>query len=258
MHNMCDEILLLDVGNTRLKWAWQKGEEFSPGGEIVHAGQLDAEQLMQISRDHSPSQVVATCVADDKVTEALYKQIECQLDKAVEFVTAVTQAQGITNAYLQPAQLGSDRWAALVAAHQGWPGFLCVIDAGSALTVDLVRPDGQHLGGYILPGLGMMQSCLLERTAIPMPNGSESIVPSTQPGTNTRSCMANGALQAACGLIERTVLQLEQQCKETVQCLLTGGDSQYVAAALTIPYVVEPNLVLMGLAHIVHSRTVTA
>ena len=91
-----------------------------------------------------------------------------------------------------------------------------------------------------------------------MSPGSVSVASSTQPGDSTRNCIANGALQAACGLIERTVLQLEQQSEETVQCVLTGGDSQYLAAALTIPYVIEPYLVLMGLAHIVRGGKVTA
>jgi len=255
---MSEEILLLDMGNTRLKWAWQIGEAFLPGGEMVHAGQLDKEQLARISRHHTPSQVLAVCVAGAIVMTSLNTQIQQQFEKEVEFVTAVTQGEGITNAYAQPTQLGSDRWAALVAAHQGWPGYLCVIDAGSALTLDLVRPDGQHLGGYILPGLRMMQSCLLERTAIPLSTVTVSPDSSTQPGTSTSSCITNGALQAACGLIERTTLELEQQCKETVQCLLTGGDSHYLAAALTIPHVVEPYLVLKGLAYIARGRTVTA
>jgi type III pantothenate kinase len=255
---MSDEILLLDVGNTRLKWAWQKGEAFLPGGELTHTGQLGVEELAQINIKHSPAQVVAASVAGDKVAESLRIQVQRQFGKEVEFVTASSQGHGISNAYAQPVQLGSDRWAALVAAHQCCQGYLCVIDAGSALTLDLLRPDGQHLGGYILPGLGMMQNCLLERTAIPMSTSSVSLASSTQPGNSTRTCIANGALQAACGLIERTVLQLEQQGEETVQCVLTGGDSQYLAAALTIPYVIEPYLVLMGLAHIVRSRTVTA
>lgn len=254
---MADAILLLDVGNTRLKWAWQSGETFLPGGELAHAGQLGVNQLAQISLHHSPTQVVAVCVAGDKVAESLRILVQRELGKEVELVTAATDVEGIRNAYGQPAQLGSDRWAALIAAHQRWPGYLCVIDAGSALTLDLVRPDGQHLGGYILPGLDMMQNCLFERTAIPLSPGSVSLASSTQPGNSTRSCIANGTLQAACGLIERTILQLEQQCKETVQCVLTGGDSQSLAAALSIPYVVEPHLVLLGLAQIVRSRTVT-
>jgi len=199
---MSDNILLLDVGNTRLKWAWQKGETFLPGGELEHTGQLASEHLAQISVNHSPDQVVAASVAGDKVAESLRIQVQRELGKEVEFVTATTEAQGISDASGQPAQLGSDRWAALIAAHQRWPGYLCVIDAGSALTLDLVRPDGQHLDGYILPGLSMMQNCLLERTAIPLSSSSISLASSTKPGISTGSCIANGTLQAACGLIE--------------------------------------------------------
>lgn len=255
---MPDEVLLLDIGNTRCKWAWQQGKVFVPGGELFHAGKIETDQLAQISLNHSPSKIVAVCVAGDKAVESLRIQIQHQFGIQLELVTTPSRGQGIKNAYAQSAQLGTDRWAAIVAAYQRWPGYLCVIDAGSALTLDVVRPDGQHLGGYILPGLGMMQNCLLERTAIPMSQKAVKMSSSAQPGDDTASCISNGVLQAACGFIERTVLQLEQGTKETVQCVLTGGDSQYLAAALSIPYVVEPNLVLMGLAHIVSSGTITA
>ena len=248
---MSDEVLLLDIGNTRCKWAWQQGEVFIPGGELMHAGQLDADQLVQISLNHSPAKVVAVCVAGDTVAELFRIGVERQFGMQVEFITASSKGQGINNGYVEPLQLGSDRWAAMVAAHQRWPGYLCVIDAGSALTLDIVYPDGQHQGGYILPGLRMMQNCLLQRTAIPMHRKSVIMASNTRPGNDTASCIANGALQAACGLIERTVLHLEQKVEGKLQCVLTGGDSRYLTTALTIPYVVEPHLVLMGLAHII-------
>ncbi len=255
---MADEVLLLDIGNTRCKWAWLQDDVFIPGGEFVHFGQIEPEHLVQIKLDHSPEKIVAVCVAGNKLTESLSVQIQHHFGKQVELLHTPGKGKGIQIAYAQPAQLGSDRWAAMVAARQRWPGYLCVVDAGSALTLDILQPDGQHLGGYILPGLSMMQSCLLDKTAIPLSSQAVKMASSTQPGHDTASCIANGTVQAACGLIERTVLQLKQDTTETVQCVLTGGDSQYLVTALTIPHAVEPNLVLLGLAQIISGRTGTA
>lgn len=252
---MADEVLLLDIGNTRLKWAWQQNQVFVPGGELVHTGLLGSDQLAQISQAHSPAKIVAVCVAEESMRETLRAELQRQLGIPIEFIATPSEGQGIRNGYTQPSQLGSDRWVAMVAARQMWPGYLCVIDAGSALTLDIIQPDGQHRGGYILPGLRMMQTCLLERTAIPVSPKAVIMASTARPGNDTSSCLANGAQQAACGLIERTVLQLEQEAGEPVQCVLTGGDSQYLAATLTVPHVIEPFLVLKGLAHLVSGRT---
>lgn len=249
---MANEVLLLDIGNTRCKWAWQQDSVFVPGGEFVHAGQINTEQFAQVGLDHTPAKIVAACVAGDMLVESLAKQIQHQFGKQVELISTPSKGQGINVAYADPRQLGSDRWVAMVAAHQNWPGYLCVVDAGSALTLDILHPDGQHQGGYILPGLTMMQNCLLDKTAITMSSQSVKFASSTEPGSNTASCIANGILHAACGIIERTVLQIGQYAKGTVQCVLTGGDSQYLAAVLNIPHVVEPNLVLLGLAKVVN------
>ena len=255
---MTDKVLLLDIGNTRLKWAWQLGEAFVPGGELANPGQLESGQLSQISREHAPAKIVAVCVAANTTKQAVYSQLQRQFGLPVELITTPSKGQGVYNGYVQPAQLGSDRWAAMVAAHHAWPEYMCVIDVGSALTLDIIHPDGQHQGGYILPGLKMMQTCLLEKTAIPLSPEAVIMTSTTRPGNDSGSCIANGTLQAACGLIERTVLQLEHETKEPVQCILTGGDSQYLAATLTVPHVVEPYLVLKGLAHIISGRTNTA
>ena len=252
---MFDDILLLDIGNTRLKWASLKGGIFLPGDELLHAGQLDIEKLTQIRLDALPDLVMAACVAGSKSELLLQEWVQRQFQRDIEFVTAEQQMLGVTNAYADPVQLGSDRWVAMIAAHQEWQGNLCVIDAGTALTLDLVQKDGRHLGGYILPGLGMMQHCLIEGSEIPISTDSVILASNTQVGDSTIRCISNGALQAACGLIERTILQFEQQSQEAVKNILTGGDSQSLVDNLTIPCVIEPNLVLRGLGHIARNRT---
>ena len=252
---MFNDILLLDIGNTRLKWASLKDGNFLPGNELLHAGQLDAEMLTQISLNVLPDYIIAACVAGNKTEDLLQEWAQRQLQREIEFVTAVQQEHGLINAYADPAQLGSDRWLAMIAAHHEWQGNLCVIDVGTALTLDLIQANGLHLGGYILPGLEMMQHCLLKETEIPISKDSVILSNNTQVGDDTIRCISNGALQAACGLLERTIMQFEQQSQEPVQCILAGGDSQRLADNLTIPCIIEPNLVLKGLGHIARSRT---
>ena len=253
---MLDDILLLDIGNTKLKWARLKGEDFLPGDELKHSGQLEYDMLMQVVQDLSPDYVVATSVAGSKNELLLQEWAQRQLQTDIQFVKALPQEHGVINAYADPTKLGSDRWAAVIAAHQKWQGNLCVIDAGTALTLDLLRSDGHHLGGYILPGLGLMQQCLLEGTEIPISTDSVILASDSKIGDNTISCITNGALQATCGLVERSVRQFEQQCNDKVQCILTGSDSQRLADNLTLPSVIEPDLVLRGVGYIARSRLV--
>lgn len=251
---MFDDVLLLDIGNTRLKWARLKDEAFLPGGEILHSGQLENEMLSQVAQDFSPAHVAAVSVVGKKNELLLREWGRREFQLEIEFVTAAQHVNGVISGYAEPTQMGSDRWAAMVAAHQQWEGNLCVIDAGTALTLDLLQQDGQHLGGYILPGLKMMQHCLLVGTEIPVSIDSVILASTSKVGDNTISCVANGAVQAACGLIERTMVQFEQEKKETIQCILTGGDSQYLADNLAISCVIEPDLVLRGVGYIVRSR----
>ncbi len=251
---MADNILLLDMGNTRLRSAQLKGGTLVVGEDLVHLGQLDIEKLAQLALDIPPDHIVAACVAGNDSELLLREWAEKYLNSDIEFVAAAQEQHGIINAYTNPVQLGSDRWSAMIAAHQQWQGNLCVIDAGTALTLDLIQKNGRHLGGYILPGLNMMQHCLLDGTEIPVTASSVMLADNTRLGDGTVNCIANGALQAACGLIERTIRQYQKQNQDSVQCIITGGDSQTLADNLTVPCIVESNLVLKGLAYIASNR----
>lgn len=253
---MLGDVLLLDVGNSKLKWARLKDETFLAGDELIHSGQLEYGMLMQIGQEPSPDYVVAASVTGSKNELILREWAQRLFQLEIQFVKALQQERGVINAYADPVQLGSDRWAAMIAAHQEWQGNLCVIDAGTALTLDLIQKDGRHLGGYILPGLGLMQHCLLEGTEIPISTDSVILASDSKVGDNTISCITNGALQAACGLVERSIMQFEKQCNDKIQCVLTGGDHQRLADNLTVPCVIERDLVLRGVGYIARSRLV--
>lgn len=247
---MPEQILLVDVGNSNLKWAWLSGGAFQPGGELVHAGKLESESLAQLTSDQSPNRIVTSCVASAEIKTVLKAWAQQQYDRQVEFVTSPRQGCGLTNAYESPEQLGSDRWAAMVAAHRHFNTDVCIVDAGSAVTIDLLQSNGEHNGGYILPGLAKMKECLLTGTAISIEPESVNMVVEVNPGHSTESCISNGCLRAVCSLVESSVDQFKQQSGKDVTCIITGGDSRCVAKGLSMPYSIEPDLVLIGLAEI--------
>jgi len=159
---------------------------------------------------------------------------------------AVSRQQGVTNAYAEANTLGSDRWAALIGAHRLVAQHVGIIDCGSAMTIDLLRADGVHQGGYVVPGLWMMQRCLLERTA--RINTAPSLSDDLAPGDSSGSCISHGALRSVTALLDRLMLDLQPRYDNRLQWLLTGGDAPHIQPHLRQPGRLVPDLVLQGLA----------
>ncbi len=245
---MTDPILLLDVGNTRLRWALDADGSFLCGGQFPHRGNPTMADLDgMLDTEARPRRLLASCVADAPVWQCIASWAQARLDLQPERLRSPARGHGVINAYAEPARLGSDRWAALVALHAMCSGYACVVDAGTATTVDLLAPDGRHLGGYILPGWQQLVSGVLTGTAV---QAADLPCPERAPGQDTDACLVNGAVTALCALVENTVQRLESRVQESVQCVLTGGNSALLGRHLEIPHVTEPALVLRGLARI--------
>ena len=137
----------------------------------------------------------------------------------------------------------------MVAAYHLEAGAVCVIDCGTAVTVDVVDADGRHQGGAIMPGKKMMLNALNTKTsrihASAITNSAQWL------GQDTDSCVGAGLLQATLGMIERIAMHYAVHDKRGVSCLITGGDAQDYANGLSIPCRYEPDLVLIGLAIII-------
>ncbi len=251
-----EPILLLDVGNTRLKWALDDGGAFLAGGAFRYGGQLEPAAFAALGRtDVVPARVVASCVAGQPVWDALVHWVGQTLGLTPERLSSVAAGWGVVNGYAHPGTLGSDRWAALVAARARSKGHLCVVDAGTAITVDLLDGGGRHHGGFILPGLRAQIDGIRGRTALAV---ADFPSPLREPGRSTAACLANGTLEAACAFVESIVRQFERQTGEAVQCLLTGGDSAALSPHLQIPHATEPALVLMGLSRMAREDPATS
>jgi type III pantothenate kinase len=246
--------LLLDLGNTRLKATWRRSEGgFGPPAEADHRSRGIAAALETVLGNAPggvPAQVDAALVANvagEAAGLALAEALRAR-GVAARFLRAVPAACGVRCAYAEPARLGADRWAALLGARTLTGGACLVVDAGSALTIDAMAPAGQHLGGWIIPGLNMMIDALESRTGDlgVLRRASSGGFPVPFPA-DTGPAMEQGAQLAACGAVQAARTRLEAHCGAPARLLLTGGDAGRLLADIgDAEYV--PDLVLRGLA----------
>jgi len=239
--------LLLDIGNTRIKWILMEGENMLAGGQWIH-GAESGLSLIQIAPNEAPGQIVVSNVAGSDIKQQVIDWAHKTYSLPVHFVVASSEDYGIKNAYDVPEDLGSDRWLTLIASHSLYQSNSCVIDAGSAITIDLLTANGQHLGGYILPGFTSLKKALSRDTSLNQEGAGLSRSAERQPGKSTRNCIDNGALVAICNTIEDVVDNFEKQMHEKIQCIVTGGDGTRLSDKLHHPHLLEPALVLKGMA----------
>lgn len=239
-------ILLVDIGNTRLKWAeWESGR-MAVSRSARHNGHALQDVLTQHWLDLSPPErLVAANVAGEDRAAALASWTKERWNVVPEFVVACAEGYGVVNAYRDPERLGADRWAALVAARQRAEGPACVVDCGTAVTLDALGADGVHLGGLIVPGLNMMRQALTANTrGIPdEPEGQVSLL-----ARDTRDAVTGGTLYTLVAVIDRVTEDVTVELGGRLERIITGGDAERVLPLLTGPYRHEPDLVLQGLA----------
>lgn len=242
--------LLLDIGNSRLKWAAEhRGAMLEPQSRDYRLpGYLT--ELERAWRDIGvPCNVAIASVSDRLVLDSLIGLCRSLWPDCRLFVPRASRsAFGVHNAYRQPEKLGIDRWLAIIAAHNLYAGDVCVIDCGTAVTVDAVRADGRHLGGLICPGLNLMTRALVSNTAdlsFAERDYSGGL------GTATEAAIANGVFSAVTGLIENAMHKLDAGYRP----LLTGGDAARIAPALSVPCLLDQSLVLKGLSLVCRGET---
>jgi type III pantothenate kinase len=238
--------LLIDMGNTRLKWAVGNNLDIVSGLPIANA-EINRAALIQLWQDITPlDQLAISCVSNSQLFDVVIS-VASELWPGITLIQAKSEAQrfGISNAYQEPEKLGVDRWLSMIAGFQLYSKALCIVDCGTAITVDVIDNSGQHLGGLISPGLQLMKEALAKGTE------NLQLSETTFPfglATNTDAAIYNGTLSAACGLIE-WVLKTQP---DTTQILLTGGDAKVIAAHLSRPAIINTDLVLRGLAITLH------
>lgn len=235
--------LLIDIGNSRLKWALDRDGSIDFGAAIAYRQIAFAESLSR-QWQHLPKPngiAVASVAAKPVLADVLALAATLWPDVIPMLPQSSAHAFGVENAYQQPTRLGVDRWLSLIAAHVDYRGNVCVADCGTAITIDAVAASGQHLGGLICPGMATMQSALIANTAALQ---CDNAVPFPELASATGQAIANGALMAAVGLIETSVKHLAARHR----LVLTGGDAEIIGSALNVDAVVDSLLVFKGLA----------
>ena len=236
-------IIDLDVGNTRLKWRSvdEQGKVLARGVQSSdNSFALLAEQLV------APQRIRVACVRDAEFKQQLHERIKACWGLDAEFAKSMLQAAGVITAYALPENLGVDRWLTMLAAKARGQGACCIVDAGSALTVDLLRADGQHLGGYIVPGLAMQRGSLLERTAIRLPE--PALWDGSAPGASTSAAIHHGILSMTVAWL---IAISEPVLRSGGTLYVTGGDAPLISTHLkarAVPHELIADLVLEGLA----------
>jgi type III pantothenate kinase len=236
-------LLLLDVGNSRLKWsaadAAGPGTGLGEGGAIEHGGN-PAAAVAAINIARADAIWIAN-VTGAALGHKLAAVLKTQFGVAPRFAAVQAAHAGLRAAYAEPRLLGIDRWLALLAAWTETRGPACVVSAGTALTFDAVDATGQHLGGVIAPGLLTMQQAVLGVTRFPATGPAQIYTEGL--GTDTDACVRQGALHAAAGMVER----LAGRYASSAQRLITGGDAARLLPHLGEGWKLRQNLVMEGL-----------
>ncbi len=242
--------LAIDIGNTRLKWA--VFDRSGPGAKVLAQGAAFLETIEDLAegewrRLEPPSVMLGCNVAGDAVRRRVEEQLELW-DIPPRWVTSTPRAGGVTNGYDHPGRLGTDRFVAQVGAR--WrilagdqPRPALVVMIGTAVTVDAMDADGRFLGGFILPGHGIMLRALESGTAgLHVPTGDVVEFP-----TNTSDALTSGGTYAITGAIEHMHRHLTARCNQAPRTLITGGAGWKVAPYLEIPHELVDTLIFDGL-----------
>lgn len=243
--------LLFDIGNTTINWAVAEAGQFSRRGKNGH-GELSSpariRQCLGLKDAPRPSHVLVSSVAAAKALTP-FRDLARGYAPCVFWQARASHAHGqLKNAYHAPERMGSDRWLALVAAWASYRAPLCLVICGTALTIDLIGPNGpngRHLGGYIAPGLAMMQQALIQNTA-----GVKAEVGHTlwlEPGADTQRAITAGACLASVALIDRVVAEFSHNLGMTPHCLISGGAAGLLRPALRQRFIEQADIVLRGL-----------
>ncbi len=244
--------LAIDIGNTRLKWSLY--EAANPGAALRTQGAEFLENIDKLADGSwaglpAPERMLGCAVAADAVKRRVEEQMEELWDVPAHWVVPSASEAGLVNGYDHPSRLGADRWVAMIGARhrllaQGGARPIVVVMVGTAVTVEAVDADGRFLGGFILPGHGIMLKALESGTAgLHVPTGEVCPFP-----TNTSDALTSGGTYAIAGAIER------KHCGSDPACFMTGGAGWKMAPHMTVPFELVDSLIFDGLLEIARQR----
>lgn len=241
-------LLVVDSGNTRIKWGLHDRHGWSKQGVVAQSECTLLEREWQDLPE--PARIMVSNVAGVEIETELL-ELFSHWETEPQWVVANAYQCGVRNYYADPAQLGSDRWAALVAAWKLQRQGCLVVSAGTAMTVDALSDTGEFLGGIIVPGLELMRNALATNIAsLRLGEGEFCDYPDS-----TADAIYSGAVQAMSGAVERMSMLLSVTLGHVPDCIVSGGMASLLLARLNIPAKAIHNLVLEGLVVMAEEAT---
>jgi type III pantothenate kinase len=243
--------LLVDIGNTRVKWAVLSGVRQGRMQAAAHENSGLALRALVRGAPRDIHRIVVVSVVDEALSRVLDAAASRRFGITPEYITSSRRAHGVTNGYRDTWRLGADRWVSAVGAHALARGRPAVIaNVGTALTIDAVSAAGRHRGGAIVPGPAAMVESLksgthgIRRRA----SGDQAAAPRSLFATDTANALAAGALYAAAAFVDRALLEARRTMGGRPLLILTGGAAMALQRHLESPAQRVPDLVLRGLA----------
>ena len=235
---MIDRVLCLDIGNSRIKWGVCDLATLNIGLRGI-ANDLDL-LIVELS-NLSSMPVWVSSVASNDVNDAISQWFDRNWQVQPIFNNSEAEFRGLKSAYKVTESLGVDRWLAMVAARNLSERDFVVIDAGTALTFDVVRSTGEHLGGLIMPGLALMAAALSKGTAnINLEAGQQKAL-----ADNTVDAVTSGIMTVWLAGIEKVLTEIIQKLPDCA-VFVTGGDAEKVKSINIDNVVYNNDLVLLG------------
>ena len=243
--------VVIDIGNTRIKWARVVNGRLAGVGSALHRGSLDAAfAALSAALPSGTTRAIVANVAGEPVAQRLTELLRERFRIAPELVATTTERFGVRCAYTDPTRLGVDRWVGVLAAHRLTRGAACVVNAGTAVTFDAVDAQGLHLGGLILAGPRLLADALDRNTS----NVGATLAAGEPPvgldllGKSTDAAVAHGAMLALAGAVDRAIETVEAALVTRSTVFLTGGDAGALRGWLETEVELRADLVLEGLA----------
>ncbi|MEI6384637.1 MAG: type III pantothenate kinase [Betaproteobacteria bacterium] len=252
--------LAIDVGNTRLKWA--QYENHQPNARLIAQGAVFLENIAHLAEKEwatltAPDRMLGCVVAGEAVRRRVEEQLEIW-DVSPQWVVPSAFEAGVTNGYDHPTRLGADRWVAMIGAlnrmqkatQSAAPKPMVVVMVGTAVTVEALSPTGHFLGGFILPGHGIMLKALESGTAgLHVPTGDVVTFP-----TNTSNALTSGGTFAIAGAIERMVQHVRAHFHQEPLCYMAGGAGWKMAPSMSVQFELTESLIFEGLQVVAKAR----
>jgi type III pantothenate kinase len=255
--------LLIDAGNSSLKWAFLDGDTLTTHVSVQYADDkapIDVFKNILALHKSSFNEVLMVTVLGEKFTKKAQK-ISTQYQISFNNIESIQQLGGITNAYIEPQKLGADRFVVMIASqhlinssNKINKAFI-VVDSGTATTIDAVDQQGRHLGGVILPGLHLCTNSLLDNTELlPLFNEASKHFSANCFSKETSQAIASGcllglagAIDGICNRMEKEIIGSDLNKDQQLDRIICGGNANHLMPYFQLDYQLQENLVMQGL-----------